>query len=427
MKTEQLSSRDQRRVSDALAKCAAATKSIEDPTALADAAYTILKADLGDNPGLVKVACRVYNSCKSIHKLSAAGDDNRGDSFAILDANAMADRMAKEASIAMRKAASAPATFTVIKPAINTSQPMRKAASAESGTIEVKATPLSTAECRAITNELVAGWEELAKEASALYNEADGTYNNAMDRFVAALFTVPTAMRKTAAAQVYANYKEVGELLIEHFNEARPMYKVASVDYKNKYKGTPAISDQDLAECASAVVDSLNNLIRKRAYANSVVKEAVRSVDGLVKGLKKSAGVADTAVKTAVTADVLSDIPSFLGYGYTDEYAKNKLQTIELENAILAAGTRRSFMKAVQNDTIATYPLPDIEQAHRMALAKLPPSARRNPSTRDQALIEANMIATLAEGGTPSKADRELILTAMKNYDYRQPASHLEI
>lgn len=429
MKTEQLSKRDQDRVSDALAKCAAATKSIDDPTQLADAAYSIFKESLGDNPRLFKVACRVYNSCKSIHRLSSADDNSRGDTFAILDANSLTDRLAGEAAIAMRKAASCPATFGTVpvQPNHSMNSGLKKAASATDPTkLSISAVKMSKGECRAALTDVINSWESLIKEASWDVRKATMEQAAATDLFIATLSSVPTAMRKSAAAKVYANYGVVAEAALNLFNQAKPMYKVASTDYVGKYKGTPIIEDKDLANAIHKFATATDAMFARKAYLEKAAAECTRTIEELLVGIKKSAALADTAVRTAVTADIMADVPKMLGYDYSDDKAKSELANIEIENAIIAAGSRRAFMKAIQDDHIASYPLPEIIDAFNKAYASLPPSARRMPATKNQALINAEMIANLAEGNTPSKADREHLIQIMKNYDSKTPVGVVE-
>ena len=111
---KKLSFTDRQRVTEALTKCAAETKDIEQADQLAEKAYAVFAKELGDNPGLFKAACQVYNSCKSIHKLDSATDETRGNSFAILNVPELTERLGKDNLIAMRKVASAPFSFTRI-------------------------------------------------------------------------------------------------------------------------------------------------------------------------------------------------------------------------------------------------------------------------------------------------------------------------
>ena len=424
MKIEQLSSKDQKRVSDALAKCAAATKDIEDQQQLNDAAYGIFKDSLGDNPGLFKVACRVYNSCKSIHKLSAAGDDDRGNSFALLDANGLTDRLNKEASIAIYKQASAPVVFSTL-PKIDKTEPMRKVASSVTANKPILAVEkLDGAARKSAINQIIRDWEDLVKEASSELSAASRELSSCMSDFVTALLQVPSNLRKTAAAEVYANYGSDADLAIRRFNEMRPMHKIASADYVGKYKGTPLISAKAVELASSKLFEANDELVVKKAYMDKVASECVAAMRTLFTGMRKSAasdGLAGKALTAAIGADVVSGLPELLGYDYTEEKGRSALADTEVENAILAAGSRRAFMKSLHNDTIASYPLPKIVEAFNLAYSKLPPSVRRMPATRSQALINAEMIATLAEGNTPSKADREHLLSIMKQFDYKTP------
>ena len=424
MKTEQLSSKDQKRVSDALAKCASATKSIEDPAELQDAAYAIFKESLGDNPGLFKVACRVYNSCKSIHKLASATDDSRGNSFAILDANALTARLKQEATNELYKKASAPVTFGVLTAPEQAPAQLRKAASATAPKIAgIKAEPLSNAAKRSAVVQIISDWESLVKEASAELSAAQHRLANNMAEFSSALLAIPTELRKTAAAEIYANYGSVAGAALERFNSNKPLHKIASSDYVGRFKGTPLITHNELGKAAEKLFESNTDLLVKKAYMDRVAIECTAAIADLFGGMRKAAadGLAGKALTAAIGADVVSGIPELLGYDYTDDKAKSALADTQIENAIIAAGSRRAFMKSLHNDTIASYPLPDVIKAFNMAYSKLPPSVRRMPATRSQALIDAEMIATLAEGNTPSKADREHLLSIMGQFDYKNP------
>ncbi len=430
MKIEQLSSIDQKRVADALAKCASATKDIEDSEQLQSAAYSIFKEALGDSPGLFKVACRVYNSCKSIHKLSAAGDDDRGNSFAILDANSLTNRLKNDNNIALFKRASVPATFGVLSKAEPTHGHMQKAASAGVDKVSgIVAEKLDGATKRNALNQVISDWEELVKEASAELSESQRTNNRCVADFVYSLSAIPANLCKSAAAEAYANYGGLISEAIDKFNSSKPMYKIASCDYVGKFKGTPVITDKELARSADNLCKSHANLLTKKAYMDRIVVECTAAIKDLFNGIRKSAasdGLAGKALTAAIGADVVSGIPELLGYDYTEDKARSALADTKIENAIIAAGSRRAFMKSLHNDTIASYPLPEIIKAFNMAYSKLPPSVRRMPATRSQALIDAEMITALAEGNTPSKADREHLLSIMKQFDYKTPVGLAE-
>jgi tetratricopeptide (TPR) repeat protein len=424
MRSEQLSSTDQKRVSDALAKCAAATKSIDDPQQLEDAAYNIFKESLGDNPRLIKVASRVYNSCKNIHKLASADDSTRDRSFGLLNPEKMAQRAVADGRIALCKKASAPATFGVlepVKPTVNAG--MQKAASATVTTKIQGIVPevMSGAAKKEAVVRTLQDWEDLVKEASGELTIARNNFTDALEVFVATMCSMPTHLRKSAAAKVYANYGKFAESALAHFNEARPMYKMASSDYVGKYRGTPIIDDADVARATDNLYRANEKYLAKKAYLDRAVLECFTAIKDLFSGMQKSASISDAVITSGIVSDLGKGVPSFLGYDYSDDYAKGQLANIEIENAILAAGSRRAFVKALTDDAIASYPLPKIIEAFNKAYSKLPPSVRRMPATRSQALINAEMIASLAEDNTPSKADREHLLMTMKNFDYNTP------
>lgn len=429
MRSEQLSSKDQKRVSDALAKCAAATKSIDDPQQLEDAAYGIFKEALGDNPRLIKVASRVYNSCKSIHKLASADDSTRDRSFGLLNPEKMAQRATRDSQIALCKKASAPATFGVLKTAqASTDSGIRKAASSDTSTKVSGIVPevMSGAAKKEAIVRTLQDWEDLVKEASGELSIARSNFTDALEVFVATMCSMPTHMRKSAAAKVYANYGKFAESALNRFNDARPMYKVASTDYVGKYRGTPIIDDVDVARATSRLYKANEKYMAKKAYLDRVVLECFTAVKDLFSGMQKSASISDAVITSGIISDLGKGVPSFLGYDYSDDYAKGQLANIEIENAILAAGSRRAFIKSLTDDTIASYPLPKIIEAFNKAYSKLPPAVRRMPATRSQALINAEMVASLAEDNTPSKADREHLLNIMSSYDSSTPVGVVE-
>ena len=408
--TKKLSAVDRQRVSNALTKCAAATKDIETNEELADKAYQILSKELGDNPGLFKAACQVYNSCKSIHKLSAADDNTRGNSFSILNVQDMSSRLTADKAKTIRKAASAPAMFSkVVKPVEG--EVLQKVASVQECKVDTATPKVDNNDYRQF---LIAELEDteafLYKSATAVRN-ASRRFESALDSFISALATEPREIRKEAAARLYANYGEPAAVLLDCFSKKRPLQKLAAADYKGKFKGTPHLPGSGLFKRAQAALEAKQELdartkLHSEVLASSanMVLDHCRSYYGLG---KKAAGLAELVVKT----EALKDLASFFGGGEEDmDYAK-KVFNSQFINNMLAHSHRRSFMRAAMNDALAKYPLSELVPAYNKAIATLPANTRLLPATANQSLIESIMMKDLATGSTPSKADIELIST----------------
>lgn len=421
MRNQQLSTEDQRKVSAALAKCAAETKTIEDSDKLADAAYKIFKEELGDNPRLVKVACRVYNSCKSIHKLSSAGDDDRGDSFSLLDANGMAKRMERDASISLQKSASAAFNFSVNVPQTYSEQPLRKVASAAADKRSTNYFSVDRSEqigqyasyIRQVSSEC----EDTLLKAASSANAAERELIDAVELFAATLATLPSDLRKTAAAQICAGGSVLGRQLMECFNDVKPLQKVASKDFIGRYRGTAHISDQEVAKAFELVKEANNNLRAARAVQEVVTAQVADEVSGMFALVKEAAGIGEIATAATISG-AAKDAPSFLGFEEeTPAKMHRKIYTNKVINRQLQHSAERMFINLITDKHIAKYPLPDIVKAYNLALAKLPVNTRLTPVTAHAALIKSDVISNLAEGNIPSKADADKIVNIMSAYN----------
>lgn len=414
-----LSTKDRQRVSDALAECARETKNIDNPSELSDAAFNLLSKKLGDNPGLFKAACQVYNSCKSIHKLSEADDKTRGDSFSILNVQELSDRLAKSRATNLKKAASAPAVFTVVRNrAIQKAEkPLDKKASASKDTKtpqeEVKL------DCRRYLRDAVQDMENLINKYAAALKAAECRESASFDRFVTAFATEPRHIRKEAAARLHANFSELADELFTRFATVRPMQKLAAVEYKGKYRGTPSLPDTGLYKAAMEAMIATEDVRQAQEFYRTAVKSLAEDAMDLTRkytGLDKQAAGAGlaTAVTGGASAGMGSTIAkTFFGEGddISSEALRKKIYNTELTNALLSHGSKRAFMHAVQDPTISKYALHKIVTAFNKAIAKLPPNAKLVPATANQQLIESLMIDALATGSVPSKADTEVIST----------------
>lgn len=421
MRNQQLSSEDQRKVSAALAKCAAETKSIEDSDKLADAAYRIFKDELGDNPRLVKVACRVYNSCKSIHKLSAAGDDTRGDSFSLLDANGMAKRMEHDSAMQLQKSASAAFSFSAATPVPLEDLTMRKSASASScepapGYFSVDRSELisqAPGYVRTVSAECEAALLKAASDA----NMAEQKLVDALELFAVSLSTLPADIRKEAAAQVCASGSELGRQVVACFNDVKPIQKVASGECFHRYKGSARITDPHVARAFEQVKKANSDLRDARAVQEVVTAQIADEVKGLFELVKEAAGI-EGMVGAAAIAGATKDVPTFLGL---TEEAPDKIRrsvyTNKVVNRQLQHSAERMFINLIMDKNIAKYPMPDVVRAYNLALAKLPVNMRLTPVTAHAALIKSDVISNLAEGGVPSKADTDKIVNILGAYN----------
>lgn len=415
--TKKLSAIDRQRVSNALTKCAAATKDIESAAELSEKAYQLLAKELGDNPGLFKAACQVYNSCKSIHKLSEADDSTRGNSFAILNVHELTDRLESDKANAIRKAASAPAIF-IKSPTSVSEKPLEKAASApapkQSRANKLPSAEIAKADYATFLTSELRDAEQLLYKSAGMVRRAERIYQDAIDAFVSAMATEPSAMRKQAAARLYANY---GERIVEAFDklaEKRPLSKVASADYRCKYKGTPSLPTGVVGNTAVKLIEAAD-MLEARTKMHDVILEKTASMVldhcRSYYGLGKTAAAGDGLAGLVVKSTALKQITDLFGDGDTDKDVAKDIFNSEFVNNMIAHSHRRAFMRAALNDALSVYPLHKLVPAYNRAVATLPANTRLMPATANQALIESLMAKELATGSVPSKADAELIST----------------
>lgn len=422
-----LSANDRQRVADALTKCATETRDIEQTDKLADKAYSIFAKELGDSPGLFKAACQVYNSCKSIHKLSAASDDTRGNSFAILNVQDMVDRLANDNKIALRKSANRPAVFThCVK---NSNGSLQKAASADAHTTaksKTAAPEFSRGDYQQFVISDIAAIEDCLIKAANQLTNAEDKLEDAVSMFVAVMSTTPTTMRKDACSRLHAYYGKEFESMVDVFNERRPMQKMASEVYCNKYKGTPSLSEPDLVKAVDMVIAMRKKASEAKAAYEAVVtecSETLRDHIAFYKNLTKKADIGETFGKAVVQAKAIGDISELLGDSKVDASSvERKIYNTKLVNAIIGHSARRALIKAILNPTISSYPLPEIIPATNRAIARLPIQARKMPITANQSLFESLLISELATKATPSKADVQSIAELTKAFGGLKPA-----
>ena len=411
---KKLSSTDRQRVSTALSDCARKTKDITDSAELANEVYSILSDKLGDNPGLFKAACQVYNSCKSIHKLSEATDDNRGDSFSILDVQEMSDRLSKDKANKIRKAASAPASFYKIAKPEDLKGSIQKTASAsrdsEPELQKVPAPRIGKSEFRSFLREELADIEDLLRKHAGSVKTAKMLAEDALDMFVSAFATESRHVRKEAAARLYANYGSVAENLISEFGSRRPLSKIASADYVDSFAGTPSIPDTVIYRLAKKAMDSMSSLSQIEEDDKTITELMARSVIDYTKAYTELHKEAAAEATIPLAGGALASLGRMLGLEEIDDKKiRDEVFSTEMTNNIVSHSYQRAFIRAATNNAIRKYALHKIVAAFNRAVAKLPPNTRMVPATANQQLIEGMMIDELAKGAVPSKADTEII------------------
>lgn len=408
-------------MSEALAECARETKDIDNPAELSDAAYNLLSKKLGDNPGLFKAACQVYNSCKSIHKLSEADDKTRGNSFSILDVQELSSRLAQDSAKNIRKAASAPAVFSTVPGRRNSGagNTLTKTASEKKQKIEnSKVTLPDDFDYKNHLRDAVQDMESLIHKYSSALTKAERNANLAFERFVTAFATETKHVRKEAAARLHANFGVMADELIKQFDSVRPLHKLASAEYVGKYRGTPSLPSTGIYKLAMESMLASEELKQAEEAYHTAVSEVANEATSLTRkylALSKSAGATGMAVAATGGASAgAGGAISRLLFGESptsQESLRRKIYTTELSNELISLGSKRAFMHAVQNPTISKYALHKILSAYNKAIAQLPANARLVPATANQQLIESLMIDALATGSVPSKADAEVIST----------------
>ena len=429
---KQLSDKDRKKVMDVLAKCAAKTKDITDAQELNDSVYDILHKEFPNQPQLIKRACQAYNSAKSLHKLSTATDNNRGDDFSILDPNAMYDRAKKEGTTAsFRKAASA----LGIKSAVfskDAQKPMSKAASANPVSrrpMGVEETPveMSQFQINHWNNENIKGFEQCILKCASNGNRAARDFEMSKAQFIRKMASTTSAMRKEAAELLHAYYGETGDAMINAFNEAEPLKKVASYN-KSKYKGSVSLPNSDLYKSASEFVGANDRLKRAADMSMLAIDLTIPCLKEIMDSRKmtKEAALPSYAAVTgtALGISTAKNIPELVGLDDPDENkTRRKIYTTELINRIKEHSIRRAFMDMLLDPSIQKYPLDKILNAYNMSLKETPINMRGTPDTANLGLIKARTLALLSRGGVPSAGDADTIMNIQKVYGRIDPDS----
>lgn len=431
---EKLSKKDEKRVMDALEKCAAETKNLgEDAEKIRKVAYDILQKDLGDKPELIKRACAAYNSAKTLYKFGNA-DFDRGDSFCILNGQEMSEK-ARQAisSDFISKAASAygvnKAKFSKVA-----EEPMKKTASFEESPkhawseTSIPMRKLSSVdayrEATAFTEDMASCLHKIARDR----DEAITAMHDAEDRFISAMATETPEMRKQAAEMMCSAYGDLGKLLVDLFNVSRGHQKIASYN-PNKYKGSVRLPDTVLFKSASAVLEAhaMKHVADKmqEAFVEDAIGYARELFEARTGINKKAAGVMGVGgldnISKFVAADKIAEKLMPSEGTKTEADLESEINTTELINTLKHHSVKRAFMNTVTDSTVAKYPLHQVTKAFNEALSELPMHMRDLPPTAFTALLKSRTIARLGRGGAASGSDVDQIQQMQQAFSRLRP------
>lgn len=435
-----LTKADEKRATDALAKCAAATKSIDDPEKLNEVAYGILSKELGDKPELLKRACEGYNSAKSVYRLGAATDDTRGDNFALLDAPKLAKRAESDArNKIISKAASAcgiaKAQFST-DPVVRKTMCKKASATVKEQSEDVGMRKLSSAE---IFGEAVSYMEDIQyslRKVASEYKNAVDSLPSIEEKFFREMDKLDAPMRKQASEIIHAYYGPVGGMLISLYNSARPMNKVASYS-TNRYKGSVTVPEEPVYTSAFNVLKS--HVLTKeastitRGFAESAM-ESIKDVFAANNTMKKEAAATSVASflpipsygtdvfgKALIGSELAERASTGLGDKKPAGSLEREITTTALLNALKKHSVKRAFMNTATDPTVARYPLHQVTAAFNDALAELPVHMRNLPPSAFSALLKSRTIARLGRGGAASASDVDQIQQIQQAYGRVNP------
>lgn len=420
---EKLKGPDALRARNAVLRCIDTTAGIYDKDTLNKVAFDVLYEELGDKPALLKRACEAYNSNKSIYKLSHATDDNRGDSFALLDAVAMGKKASDKAMVdTMKKTASA--GVFVAPRYFKLEEPMKKAASAETSTIVAKP-KFDTASIDVSTkNALYNRVCTLSTDCESLFNKlasdesiAESNFRKALNTFKHAMANATNGQRKEAASLICSCFGTFGRSLMERFNATAGINKVASVDVV-QYKGTPRLPHNALFDAVRDVRDA--NALYKRAsmLKEKAVRDMLAPIYDIACGhnLQKLANAGSIAAgallnnlaRNAGSALDMKDVSS--------SKAREKLRTPRLQNALRELEMKRVFYDIMADNYISGFPVPDVLNAFNDSVAALPVPEQGRVGIHGP-LLRSWVTSRLSRGNVPSEADAERILRATEALD----------
>lgn len=428
---KQLSAKDRKKAMDVLAECATATKGITDKDELHKAASEIFGKAFAGKPEMMKRACQAYNSAKSIYMLSSADDDTRGNDYALLDPAKMY-KEAKDMSVteSLRKAASAVGLAPVRFESCASKSGMAKAASASSTkphkeNITSAPTVLTDAQVKKVIHANLNGFEGCILKYASTGNRLAREFETAKSTFVRKMASESSDSRKKAAEILYAHFGDTGSALVDAFNNAEPLKKIASYS-KTKYKGSVSLPVSDLYKTASALVEANENLKEhtdKTMLLLDMTLDYVRDVSKARKLSKEAAAITPVSLLgTQIGTEMLKGTPELLDLDDPDEAKLRKaIYTTEFKNRLKEHSLRRAFMDMLLDPSIQKYPLDKILNAYNMSLKEVPLNLRELPDTANLGLLKSRTLALLGRGGVPSAGDADTIMNIQKSFGRIDP------
>lgn len=404
---------------NALLECIEKTAGIDDRDALNDAAFEVLYARLGDQPELLKRACEAYNHKKTLYKLESATDDNRGESFAILDAPALYQKAQDLLRMkTLTKAASAslkPRFWADEVPAVSAIEeavPMQKFASAEKEAFNSTADMSEREFHFHLRKELQDNADLMYKYACDL-DDCRKQYRKAMSGIEVEFGTMSPAMQKKAASLICSIMGEFGDSIVSEFNRRRPMQKIASVE-RIQAKGTLRFPSEKIYKEAQMAKQAHDEFYRMKS---AMLDFAADVTDHLKQDFMPAAGLTKQAAgfgSYLVANTVLNNMPEAFGImdGDTQKVMK-KLYTPQLQNKLRELAMKRTLYSMYRDEYIRSFPDDKIIGAVNEAIQQLPPQERVRPALNIP-LLKSRVIDFLGRGGIASAGDADKILNQTK-------------
>lgn len=386
-----------------LIKCAGGC---EDREKLEEEAVRVFEK-LANHKPLIKRACEAFNSNKAVCYLSKHADADRGNDFAILDADSIIAKISNRGSQReLKKAASLHPLFYT-ETSETTAKGIEKAAS--TGTFD----PVSEVKLNInpevldinIINMLDQQEDALSKLAfgkdAAEFKEAE-----ALDKVYRTASHLGKQAKADALSICSAHY---GPLMDDKLSEALktdlPLRKFAAAPIPPK----------------GGIYDDVENYMSCKMVSEARGEMLKEASCELVDTLRKLAGaynlykVAGGLLATSAMATVAS--PAFrktVGLSDDDEAALlDSTITPNLKNVLSEMELKRSFFDVLNDDYISTFPVEQVQEAYNLALQKLPPKARMQPSLHT-AVLRGWVTKYLSHGGTASAEDTEDVLKASR-------------
>ena len=381
----------------------------EDREELHKQAVAILGSSLGTNEGLIKNACRAFNSNKAVYKESSATDETRGNDFALLNPDRVFGDICKQASAsAVKKTAGAKLkpSFRHIESKAQTT--LKKAASAVAGNpadyIEIDPS---------VRNMSLTIYNALNNAATTVQKIATGV-DIARSRYCTALDNanrVIAGMPKEAAEEVHgiidANY---GTLTKDIEWQDHGLKKYASAP---KMPGGGVYDQIEDVAIKSFVCGNRENLLKTACadFARTAVK--LTGAYNLQKYAmqKKADGILERASGNALGEAFVSTI----GVRGGDRYKLyDEVMNANLKNILRELEVKRNFFEVYNDDYISTFPISQVQAAYNMAIQKLPEKLKKHPSSATQ-LIRSWVTKQLSHGGVTSAEDAEDVMKAAES------------